>query len=93
MQLVVYTPQIVRFLPLRLSVLERLVDIELSELNTFDGSKALVNNRVSLNRLAVLHTSLNTLLEKALNHRSKLHSFESICDTYLTLVSRMTQLE
>ena len=62
MQLVIYTPSIARLLPRRLATLERLVDIELSELTGIDPNKALVNKKVSLKRLSFLHHSLNTLL-------------------------------
>jgi hypothetical protein len=56
-------------------------------------TKTLVNQKVSLKRLAALHTNINTLIERALADPTRIDDFEALCTTYLKLVHQLAQIE
>lgn len=88
--LVVYTPSLVRLYKRRLDTIDKLIDVELSEIGSIDGTKTLVNKKVSLKRLAVLHANLNTLMEKAISNKQRVNQFNELTETYVKLVHRLT---
>ena len=77
----------------RIVTIDKLIDVELQDIANIDGTKALVNRKVSLKRLSVLHGCLNTLMEKAIANKPRVAHFDALCETYLILLTKLTQIK